>query len=99
MAIENEELTNFLTGIIVSDTWIGLNDRSTKGQYKWSINSRPLRGYKNWDPRNPDFENDDDCVYMQRNGKWGRNYCNEYLSFICEYDLERTGIQNTFASL
>lgn len=62
-----------------SDTWIGLNDRSSEGTFVWSSGS-PL-SYTNWRSGDPDG---DDCAAMRdENGQWRARWCSENRPSLC----------------
>ena len=60
--------------------WIGINDRKTEGKFEWIDGSSST--YTNWHqgpPKQPDdWNNNEDCVYMKKDGTWADIYCEWY---------------------
>ncbi|XP_022109942.1 C-type mannose receptor 2-like [Acanthaster planci] len=73
-----------------SNVWIGLNDRTVEGVYRWA-DGTPLTGFTNWGPNQPDNGNkafQEDCMYLRANenfpGEWYDGYCDYPRAYICE---------------
>lgn len=83
------------------DAWIGANDLTPEGAWRWSNNSdqfwsggafgSPVGSrYSNWKLGQPDNWFNQDCAAMElfASGRWADRACSELLEFVCERPLD-----------
>ncbi|XP_013379605.1 macrophage mannose receptor 1-like [Lingula anatina] len=79
---------SFISGKLVSSSWIGINDRETEGQWVWHDNT--VATYNNWAPDKPDnvdSGSEAHCgtvLFGNAKGLWDDVRCNEHRAYICE---------------
>ena len=74
---------------IKSRVWIGIDDKSSEGDFTYASDGKPIGGFTNWSSRNPDnagvYGNEDCVVYGNNNGfLWNDYHCSAKNSFVCE---------------
>ena len=92
----------FVTSKIPEEAWIGADDRSTEGAWRWSAvgsddgpqfwsgksNGKPAIGglYANWDAAQPDDLGTQDCGAMRSSGRWEDDDCGHTKTYVCKGD-------------
>lgn len=83
VTIESEEENTFLTPFVAVSAYIGFNDLSEEGVFKWLSGKEAV--YTNWNEGEPnDSATNEDCGALYTNGKWNDLPCTRATSFICE---------------
>ncbi|XP_071494553.1 C-type lectin lectoxin-Thr1-like [Diadema antillarum] len=63
--------------------WIGLNDISSEGSFKWD--GGWTFNYANWRNGEPNNRNDEDCVKVYNDdGRWNDEDCHQEKTFVCK---------------
>jgi outer membrane protein assembly factor BamB len=91
----------FVSSLLTNDAWIGGNDRSVEGAWRWSeggsddgpqfwsgkSGGSPVGGlYSNWKSGQPnDFANQD-CAELSPGGGWDDKDCGGKKAYVCEGD-------------
>ncbi|XP_013416323.1 perlucin-like [Lingula anatina] len=65
--------------------WIGGNDMASEGNWVWVENNRRV-SYSNWGPREPNNEDNEDCmeIFHDKKPEWNDHLCHLAHQFICE---------------
>ncbi|XP_038075664.1 fibrillin-2-like [Patiria miniata] len=67
--------------------WIGLNDRMTEDDFRWTDGSKP--SYTNWIPGQPDDLYGADCVQMWLDSnQWSDESCYNYRHYVCQQETD-----------
>nr|XP_006816218.1 PREDICTED: uncharacterized protein LOC102809517 [Saccoglossus kowalevskii] len=70
--------------------WIGLNDQSTEGVYRWTDGTPVV--YTRWGDGEPSKDSGEGCVRMELSGSWNDTLCSSTGIAMCKY---WTGTQPT----
>ena len=91
VSIINNGIQEFLTKNLTSQSyWIGLNDISQEGIYKW-VNEEDLTAGKTfWNSGEPNQSGDEDCIEFlgHLGGKWNDLRCSWQRKYICGQNKE-----------
>ncbi|CAH1263269.1 CSMD3 [Branchiostoma lanceolatum] len=69
-----------------SDTWIGLDDTTTEGEYRWLADSTTLGDFAPWAEGQPsDPFGMYDCVKLTAEGHFSAVPCNSFMQYVCEF--------------
>ena len=90
VSIHSKEEDDFIKSLLQTETddfWIGLNDKSSEGDFQWSdgsdFNYYQLEGRKNMN--NGAGNGEQDCVQLWQsdNFQWDDDHCNTKQKYIC----------------
>jgi len=96
--IDDSDENDFVGSIASAYTWIGANDRSSEGQWRWSNNDEqfwqgtsvgnPVGGlYNNWNGGEPNDSGGEDCAeFYLADGFWNDVNCADTKVYLCEGD-------------
>ncbi|MBI2578147.1 MAG: C-type lectin domain-containing protein [Candidatus Aenigmarchaeota archaeon] len=81
--ISNASENSFVKSLwpLNDDVWIGYNDMSQEGTFRWASGSS---SYLNWAAGEPDNTADKDCVEITASGAWQVRGCFNYFVGVCE---------------
>ena len=78
--VENE----YLRTLITNDAWIGLDDLTTEGTFRWVTGATSaFRRFIGTEPNNAGGE---DCTYLRDDGTWNDTGCEDSKRPLCECD-------------
>jgi Lectin C-type domain len=81
---ENTALTTLLTATGGgNEAWIGFDDLTIEGIYKWVTGAAGMNLYAGVEPNN---DNNEDCTALRLDGKWHDNGCEGSRRPLCECD-------------
>ncbi|XP_060562384.1 perlucin-like protein [Ruditapes philippinarum] len=83
---ENTFLKGFLKKFKAQHTWMGLNDMSHEGIWRWTSTNKHAT-FSDWSPRQPDnHKNNEDCVHFSYTAayQWNDFPCSHSINFLCE---------------
>lgn len=82
-AVEDSAENNFVRNLISAESWIGYNDITNEGDYRWISGSGGT--FENWAASEPSGgSNAIDCVRMETDGEWNDDLCATTYGFVCE---------------
>ncbi|CAM4736163.1 unnamed protein product [Leuciscus chuanchicus] len=91
-------LINTVNGSYNGSAWIGLYDDVLGNSWRWSLEDNDLyqegeRDFRNWYHEPDNRRGNELCVYMDYNGKWFDQSCDNSNKFVC-YDGRANTTQN-----
>jgi outer membrane protein assembly factor BamB len=99
--VDDEAENAFVRSIASGEAWIGANDRSAEGVWRWSAGSSDdgpafwnggpsgtaVGGlYSNWDGGQPNDFAGQDCAEIESDGQWDDEDCGGTSAYVCEGD-------------
>ena len=67
------------------DTWIGLNDLNTPGQWQWTHSGTFLGNFNIWHKAEPNHFGEEQCAHYRGPTNWNNYRCDSSLSnALCE---------------
>jgi C-type mannose receptor len=83
VVVDNSQENNYVLSLISGNTWLGLNDTASEGNFVWEDGSTP--GYTNWDGGEPNNSGGEDCAEIMTDGRWNDAGCwDDHQPFVCE---------------
>jgi hypothetical protein len=95
-SIRSDEVNQFLTALLGSETWIGASDANVEGTWFWiddetvfwtgDETGSPVNGaFANWAGTEPNGGEDSDCARLvpDNSGEWADLECEELRSAVC----------------
>jgi CD209 antigen len=85
VVISDLKENSYAISIAGSNTWIGLNDIASEGNFVWVTDS--ASSYTNWlPPSEPNAGTDEDCTEFRSSGEWNDEVCANTQDYVCECD-------------
>lgn len=81
--IDSSTENTFIDGYVSTDTWLGLNDRSSESTWRWASDDSTL-SYTRWASGEPNGGSAHDCARMRGDGYWYDNDCANSYDSLCE---------------
>ena len=82
--LETPEENDLLGAAVAGDTWIGLTDSASNGDWLWASGAAPT--YDAFAPGQPDGGASEACAYIDDSGLWHDGNCVWTLPYACEID-------------
>ncbi|XP_064595387.1 macrophage mannose receptor 1-like isoform X2 [Liolophura sinensis] len=84
LTIKTQDVQSFITGKLLRESWMGLNDQIKNKKYTW-LDSTDKVPFFNWAKGQPDNKDNEDCgTIMKTSGKWRDRSCTEQYGFVCQ---------------
>jgi hypothetical protein len=74
----------YLASLIGGDTWIGFDDLTTEGTFRWATGATP--SFLGWVGSEPNQSGNEDCTTLTPDGAWNDIECYQGYPGICECD-------------
>lgn len=84
--IDSAEENAFVSTLAGGDVWIGLDDLTTEGTFRWVTGA--TSAYRSFGANEPNDNGTEDCTYQKTDGKWNDTKCTDNRAAICECDSE-----------
>jgi len=84
--VETQSENTYLAGRIGGNTWIGFDDLTQEGAFRWITGAAMT--FDGWSIGEPNDSGIEDCTYLRTNRTWNDASCAQLLPAICECDPE-----------
>lgn len=83
---ENQRVSEGFERWSPAEFWLGLRDGEREGTWIW-IDGRPLEGFNNWNPGEPNDLQGEDCAHnnWRFTGGWNDIDCADRYAYVCEF--------------